>query len=76
MLASLDRSESNKRNLHTGQRSQRVPGSVTDVETSAVSSHADKDKGVHGQQASNEGITAPRSHHVAIEKGTEGTPEH
>lgn len=31
---------------------------------------------MHGQQTGDEGVTTPRRHHVAIEEGADGAPEH
>lgn len=76
MLASLDGEEADKRNLHAGQCSQRVPGGVADIETRAVSAHADQGQSVHREETGDESVSTPRCHHVAVEQGTEGSPEH
>lgn len=76
MLASLDGAEADKGNLHAGQRAKRIPSRIADIEPGAVSAHADQDKGMHRQQASNEGVTSPRCHHVAIGESAKRTPKH
>lgn len=76
MLASLNRQEANKRNLHTGKRSESIPSGVAHIETGAVSSHADQNERVHGQKTGDEGVTTPRRHHVSVEEGAKSTPKH
>ena len=76
MLAGLDRQETHKRNLHAGQGSQGIPGRVRNIQPGAIASHADKDKGVEGEKAGNEGITTPRGNHITVEQSTESPPKH
>ena len=76
VLARLDRQETDEWNLHAGQGSQSIPGSVADVETSAVSAHADQDKGMQWEETGDEGISAPRRHHVSVEQRAESAPQH
>lgn len=76
MLASLDRQEADKGNLHAGKGSKGIPGGIADVETVAVAAHANKDKGVKGKDTGDEGITTPRGHHVPVEERAKGAPEH
>lgn len=76
MLASLDRQEANKWNLHAGQCSQSIPGGVADVEASAVPAHGDQDQRMHRQQAGNESVSTPRGHHVSVEERAESSPQH
>ena len=76
MLAGLNRQEPDKGNLHAGQGSKSIPRRVADVEAVAVAAHADEDKGVQGKDAGDEGVAAPRSHHVSVEESAESAPEH
>lgn len=69
-----DRQETNKGDLHTSKRAQRVPGGVADVETRAVSSHAQQDKDVEREQVGDEDVTTPGRDHVTVEKSSKGTP--
>lgn len=48
VLRSLDRQKANKGNLHTSKRSKSIPRGVAHIKTSAVSSHADQHKRMHG----------------------------
>jgi hypothetical protein len=66
--------EADKGNLHTGKRSKRIPGRVADVQTRAVSAHAQQDKDVQGEQVGDEDITTPGRDHVSVEQGGKGTP--
>ena len=75
MLAGANRQESHKGNLHTGQGTQGIPSGVGDVESSAVSAHANEDKGVQGHQTGNECVATPRGHHVTVEESTQSSPQ-
>lgn len=76
VFAGLHRKETNKGNLHAGQRSESIPRRVANVKTGAVSAHADQNEGVHGQEAGNEDIATPRGDHVAVEDGAQRSPQH
>lgn len=76
MLATANGEETDERNLHTRKRTQSVPRSVANVQPWAVSSHTDENESVQRQQVGNEDITTPRRHHVSIEQGSAGAPEH
>jgi len=76
MIGTPDRQESDERNLHACDRSQRVPGSVADVQTRAVPPHADQDENMKWEYVGDEYITSPRCHHVAVEQSAERTPHY
>lgn len=76
VLAGLDGKEANKGNLHASECAEGIPGSVRNVQPSAVAAHADEDEGVERQKAGNEGVATPRGNHVAIEEGAERSPQH
>ena len=46
MVATPDRQEPNKRNLHTSKCAQSEPSRVADIQPGTVAPHADKHKGV------------------------------
>lgn len=75
MLATANWQKTDERNLHAGQRAECVPTAVADVESRAVSSHADQDKDVERDQVGDENVSAPSRNHVAVEQGTQCTPE-
>lgn len=76
VLRSLDRQETNKRNLHAGKRSESIPCRIAHIQAGAVSAHADQDERMHGEKTGNESISSPGRHHVTVEEGTKGAPEH
>lgn len=67
MVAVSDRQKSDEGNLHASQSPQRIPCGIANVDASAVSTHAQKDKNVQGDQVRNEDIPTPCRHHVAVE---------
>lgn len=74
MVAAPDGKETNKGDLHARERAESVPGGVADVESGAVPSHADQDKGVQRQQVGDEDVASPRRNHVSVEEGSQSTP--
>ena len=60
VLATADRQETNKGNLHTRKRAERIPRCVANVQPRAVSSHADQDENMQRQQVGNEDVSTPR----------------
>ena len=60
VLATADGQETDEGNLHTRKRTERIPRSVADVQSRAVSSHADQDESVQGQQVGDEDVSTPR----------------
>lgn len=76
MLATANRQESDKGNLHTRKRAERIPRSITDIKPRAIATHADQNESVQGQQIRNEDISSPCRHHVSVEERRQSTPEH
>ena len=74
MVGTPDGQESHKRNLHACNRSKRIPCRVADVQSRAVSPHADQDESVQWQHVCDEDISTPRCNHVSVEQCTERTP--
>lgn len=74
MVAVADGQETNKGNLHARKRAERVPSGVADVQTRAVSAHAQQDKDVQREQVGDEDVTTPCRDHVSVEEGSKGTP--
>lgn len=60
VLATADGQEPDEGNLHTRKRTERIPRSVADIQPRAVSSHADQDESVQGQQVGDEDVSTPR----------------
>lgn len=75
MLATPDRQEADERNLHAGKRAERIPRTVANIETRAVTTHADQYECVQGKQVGDEDVTAPCRHHVSVEKRSQCAPE-
>lgn len=59
MLASPDRREANKGNLHACERSKSIPGGIAHIESVAEAAHTNQNKGVKRQETGDEGVTAP-----------------
>ena len=74
MVTVADGQEADKRNLHACKRAERVPGRVADVQTRAISAHAQEDKDVEREQVGDEDVTTPGRDHVAVEEGSKGAP--
>jgi hypothetical protein len=76
MLATPNRQEANKRNLHTRQRPQRIPRSIANIEPRAIPPHANQHERMQRQQIRNEHITTPSRNHVSVKQRRHRTPEH
>jgi hypothetical protein len=74
VLATPDGQESNKGNLHAGQRSKGVPSGVADIQSRAETTHADQHKGVQRQQVGNEDVSTPCADHVSVEESCQTSP--
>ena len=74
MITVADGQETDKGNLHARKRAERVPGRVADVQTRAVSAHAQQNKDVQRKQVGDEDVTTPGRDHVSVEESSEGTP--
>jgi len=74
VVAVTNGQETDKGNLHARKRAQRVPGRVADVQTRAVSAHAQQNKDVQREQVGDEDVTTPGRDHVSVEEGSKGTP--
>jgi hypothetical protein len=74
VLATPDGQETNKGNLHAGQRSKSVPSSVADIQPWAEATHADKHKGVQREQVCDEDVSTPCADHVSIEESCQASP--
>ena len=58
--------EADERYLHASQSSQRIPGSVRNVDPGAVSTHEDEHEYVQGNEIGDEDVSSPSRHHVSI----------
>ena len=67
MLATPNWQESNERNLHACQRSEREPGAVTDIQAWAEATHRKEYENVKRYQVSDENISTPSRNHVSVE---------
>jgi hypothetical protein len=74
VLATPDRQEADKRNLHTGQCTKSKPRGVADIKPGRVTAHEDQHQGMQGQQIGDEDIASPSRNHVAIKECRQGTP--
>lgn len=74
VIAAPDWQETDEWNLHTCKRTETIPGGVADVQSGAVSAHADEHESVKGQQVGDEDVSTPCRHHVSVEKGSQSTP--
>lgn len=74
MLTGADGRETDEWDLHSGNCAESIPGGVRDIESAAVSTHADQDERVEGHQTSDEGVATPRSDHVSVEESAQRTP--
>ena len=74
VVTAPNRQEAHKRNLHTRQRAQRIPGRVADVQPWTEPPHADQHKSMQRQQVGDEDVSTPRADHVSIEQRRQGTP--
>jgi hypothetical protein len=54
-----DGQESDEGDLHASKCSQSIPSGITDVNTGAVSSHADENKDMERNQVGDENISTP-----------------
>lgn len=67
--------ETDKGDLHAGQRANRIPRRVCDVEAATEAAHQDQDQSVQRDHVGDEYISTPGSHHVEIEHSCEGSEE-
>src|SRR4051794_11398269 len=75
MLTATDWQEAHKGDLHACQCAKRKPSCIADVQSRAVSPHADQNEYVQRNQVRDEDIASPRRDHVSIEQSAEATPE-
>lgn len=76
MLVGLNCEKADKGNLEAGHCASSVPSCVADVETVAVTAHANESESMDGQETCNEGISTPRCNHVAVRQGAKTAPNH
>ena len=74
VIAVANGQETDKGNLHAGKRAQRIPTCVADVQTRAVSAHAQQDKDVERKQVGDEDVSTPGRDHVSVKQCGESAP--
>lgn len=75
MFAASYRKEADKRNLHRGQCTQRIPAIVRDIQSRRIASHTYQRESMERNHIGDEHIATPRRDHVTVKESGQRPPE-